>query len=214
MAWDWSYGTATYDERQKAYLGRIEADLRDHMEVAKPKRYAHSLSVARTAEQMALAYGVDAFEARAAGILHDWDKVLSPEEQIAYARRLGVDLGVDSQLVQPLLHGITAARSLPERYPELPATVWQAIERHTIGAADMSELDMVVFVADGIEPIRKDVPAIHNVRQLVERGAPLSEVFWASFSSGVSYVIDTERYLYPGTLDIYNELVLARLRKK
>ena len=214
MAWDWSYGTATYNKQQKAFLWRIEADLRDHMEEAKPKRYAHSLSVARTAEQMALAYGVDAFEARAAGILHDWDKVLSPEEQIAYARRLGVDLGVDSQLVQPLLHGITAARSLPERYPELPATVWQAIERHTIGAADMSELDMVVFVADGIEPIRKDVPAIHNVRQLVEQGAPLSEVFWASFSSGVSYVIDTERYLYPGTLDIYNELVLARLRKK
>ena len=214
MSWKWSYGKAAYDRRERACLECLEAVLRDHMEAVKPKRYAHSLSVARTAEQMALAYGVSPFEARVAGILHDWDKVLSAEEQVAHARVLGVDLGVDIQLVQPLLHGITAARTLPERYPELPAAIWQAIERHTIGAADMSELDMVVFVADGIEPIRKDVPAIHNVRQLVEKSAPLEDVFWASFSSGVAYVIDTERYLYPGTLDIYNELVLARSRRK
>lgn len=214
MGWQWSCGSAAYDKRQKTCLERLEGDLRTHMEAVKPKRFAHSLSVARTAEQMALAYGVSPFEARAAGILHDWDKVLSAQEQINHARRLGVDLGVDAELVQPLLHGITAARTLPERYPELPASVWQAIERHTIGAADMSDLDMVVFVADGIEPIRKDVPAIHRVRHLVEQGAPLSEVFWASFSSGVSYVIETERYLYPGTLDIYNELVLARMRRR
>ena len=214
MGWKWSYGTASYGKAQRACLDVLEADLRAHMEEAKPKRFAHSLSVARTAEQMALAYGVDPFEARAAGILHDWDKVLSADGQIAHARELGISLGVDDALVQPLLHGITAARSLPARYPELPASVWQAIERHTIGAADMTPLDMVVFVADGIEPIRKDVPAIHHVRELVEEGAPLEEVYWSSFSSGVAYVIQTERYLYPGTLDIYNELVLARSRRK
>ncbi len=212
MAWKWSYGTAVYTPAEQATIERLEADLDEHMRLAKPKRYAHSLSVARTAEQMALAYDVSAFEARVAGILHDWDKVLNDEEQIARARELGVDLGVDARLVCPLLHGMTAARALRDRYPELPDAVWQAIDRHTIGAADMTPLDMVVFVADGAEPIRKDVPAIRHVREMIEAHEPLTEVFWSSFSLGVAYVIQTERYLYPGTLDIYNELVLRRAR--
>ena len=78
----------------------------------------------------------------------------------------------------------------------------------------MTPLDMVVFVADGIEPKRRDVPAIHETRVLVDTRAPLEDVYWMSFSRGVSYVIDTERYLYPGTLDIYNELVLRRKNQK
>ena len=208
----WSAPTAkvSYGKGERKLVERLEADLRAHMEAAKPRRYQHSLSVALTAERMAVAYGVDPCQARAAGILHDWDKVLSPTEQIARAQELGVDLGVDPMLVQPLLHGMTAARHLPERYPEPPDRIWQAIDRHTIGHADMTQLDMVVFVADGIEPLRRDVAAIHEVRVLVDEHAPLEDVYWTSFYHGVSYVIDTERYLYPGTLDIYNELALRR----
>lgn len=209
-AWAWKWGKVAYDDAQQGLVQRLERDLKDHMAQAKPKRYAHSLSVARTAEQMAAAYGVDPLKARVAGILHDWDKVLSPDEQVEKARELGIDLGVGLELVQPLLHGITAACTLKASYAELPGDVWQAIERHTIGDAHMSDLDMVVFVADGIEPLRKAVPAIQRVRDMVEAHEPLEEVYWVSFYQGVSYVIDTERYLYPGTLDIYNELALAR----
>ena len=70
----------------------------------------------------------------------------------------------------------------------------------------MSDLDMVLFVADGIEPLRKPYPGIDNIRGLVG-AAPLDEVFWASFAGGIVYVIETRRYLYPGTVDIYNALV-------
>ena len=107
---------------------------------------------------------------------------------------------------------MTAAASLREVYPKLPTEVWQAIARHTLGAADMTPLDMVVFVADGIEPRRKSVPAIVATRTLVEEHAKLDDIYWSSFYQGVAYVVETQRYLYPGTLDIYNELVLARKR--
>lgn len=212
--WSLEVGEPTYGKAERRLVKRLEADLREHMEAAKPQRYLHSLSVAATAEQMALAYGVDPLRARIAGILHDWDKVLSADGQIELAAQLGLDLGVDLTLVQPLLHGMTAARHLPKRYPELSDDIWQAIERHTIGHADMSDLDMIVFVADGIEPKRRDVPAIRATRELVDARAPLDDVYWTSFYHGVSYVIETERYLYPGTLDIYNELALRRRTTK
>ena len=209
-SWAIAVGDPGYSAKERKLIEGLEQDLEQHMRKKKPKRYEHSLSVAHTAEQMALAYGESPLWARVAGILHDWDKVLSPAQQIELAVSLGIDLGVDPTLVQPLFHGMTAARHLPERYPELPQKVWQAIDRHTIGHASMSPLDMILFVADGIEPIRRDVAAIHEVRSMVDERAALKDVYWTSFYHGVSYVIETERYLYPGTLDIYNELALER----
>lgn len=206
------HADTSYSPAQQALLDRLEADLRVRLAPI-PKRLAHSLSVADTAERLASVYDVDPFRARAAGLLHDWDKVLSHDQVIARAVELGLDMGVDLALVQPLLHGIVAARELPSVYPELPPEVFQAIERHTTGARDMSPLDMVIFVADGIEPLRKGSIGIDETRALVGK-APLADVYWNAFVGGVVYVIDGGRYLYPGTLDIYNDHVLNRNEKK
>ncbi len=201
----------TYTKEQLADIARYEADLAAQL-AEKPKRLRHSLSVGLTAERMALAYGVDPYLARVAGILHDWSKA-EPNERLAEeAVRLGISFEVDMGLVGPLLHGMVAARTLPARYPELPSEVFQAIDRHTLGNAHMSELDMVIFVADGIEPFRKAVKPIESQRSHVGK-VSLDDLFWESFADGVSYVIDTRRYLYPGTLDIYNEIALARATK-
>lgn len=201
-----------YGPAQVELLARAERDLRARMSVAKPRRLAHSLSVARTAEELALLYGEDPFEARLAGLLHDWDKVLDGEEQLAEAMRQGIDLGVEPRLVLPLLHGLTAAGRLPRLYPELPESVIRAIRLHTLGSARMTGLDMILFVADGIEPLRKASPGIARVREMLARGASLPELYWESFASGVSFVIETRRYLYPGTIETYNQIVLERAR--
>lgn len=194
-----------YTDGQRKEIAELEHDIKAQL-AEKPKRLAHSLSVARTAEWMAEVYGVDCFEARCAGILHDWVKAETHEAQIEEAKHLGIELDAPLEKCEPLLHGLIAARTLPQRYPELPQSIWQAISRHTTGAADMSDLDMVLFVADGIEPLRRPYPGIDNIRGLVGT-APLDEVFWASFAGGIVYVIETRRYLYPGTVDIYNALV-------
>lgn len=202
-----------YGANRTRYLRRLEADLRSRMAEAKPRRYEHSLSVACCAEAMAVAYGEDPFLARAAGILHDWDKVVPDGELLARAARLGIDLGVDATLVLPLLHGLTAARELPALYPELPPEVFRAIGLHTLGSADMTALDMIVFVADGIEPLRPATPGIQATRDMVAARAPLDEVYWSAFAGGVEYVIKTRRYLYPGTIEVYNALALAHERR-
>lgn len=203
--WNHPKADIAYSREQLDEIAKLERDLSVQL-AAKPKRLAHSLSVARCAEWMAAVYGADPFSARCAGILHDWWKAASADEQIAEAKRLGIDFGVPLEKVQPLLHGLIAARTLPGRYPELPAEIWQAISRHTTAAKDMSCLDMVLFVADGIEPLRRSSPGIDTVRSEVGT-EPLGQVFWDSFSGGIVYVIETERYLYPGTIDIYNALL-------
>lgn len=201
-----------YTDGQRALLERLEVDLSQRL-AAKPGRLAHSLSVARTAERLALAYGVDPFLARAAGTLHDWEKAASTSEQLARAREIGIDLGVEPELVSPLLHGIIAAHDLPARYPELPSAVWHAIAVHTTAAAEMGPLDEVLFVADGIEPLRPGTPGIERCRSLVGR-ASLDDLFWESFVGGITYVLEGGRYLYPGTIDVYNALAARRAAKE
>ena len=126
---------ASYTPEQQVILARLTSDVTEHL-AGKPRRLAHSLSVAKTAERLALTYGVDPFLARAAGLLHDWEKACSASEQLAHARELGIDLGVELELVHSVLHGMIAARVLPSRYPELPPSVWHAVAVHTSASAD------------------------------------------------------------------------------
>lgn len=200
---------ACYTPAQLAYIAKVEADVAVQL-AAKPKRLAHSISVASTAESMALMYGTDPFLARVSGLLHDWDKVVPDDELIERARALELDFeGADYADVKPLLHGCVAARELPERYPELPDEVWHAISVHTTAGYKMSPLDKILFVADGIEPLRPSSEGIEATRALVGR-APLDDVFWNSFVGGIVYVLEGSRHLYEGTIRIYNALAAER----
>ena len=201
-----------YSAAQEVLLARVKSDVTEHLS-SKPRRLAHSLSVARCAEGLAVTYGVDPFLARVAGLLHDWEKACSVSEQLTHAKELGIDMGVELELVHSLLHGRIAAEVLPERYPELPPAVWHAISVHTSACADMSPLDEILFVADGIEPLRPSSPSIERVRSLVGK-ASLDDLFWDSFTGGIVYVIEGGRYLYPRTIEVYNSLSARRHRKK
>ena len=125
------------ESERAALMSRIEDAVRHRMRDRK-RRLAHTLGVADTAERLALEYGADPFLARAAGLLHDWDKVLSDEELTARAASYGVRVDGSLSDCVHLLHGPVAACELPHLFPELDASVFQAVARHTVGAVDMT----------------------------------------------------------------------------
>ncbi len=174
----------------------------------KRKRYQHSLGVAATALELARTYGVDEFDAACAGLVHDWDKVLDDSELVARALHYGVEIDGSPSQAAPLLHGPVAAHELPEIFPQFSKPVFQAVARHTVGATDMSDLDMVVFVADAIEPGRHGSYA-DDLRARVGN-VSLAELFFSCFSGGLVYVLQTGRYLYPTAVDIYNSYAIKQ----
>ena len=191
-------------------VARIEADIEAQLS-AKRKRLKHSRAVAKTAVELADLYGVDRHDALCAGLLHDYAKAYSNDELLEKAAELGLDYGCDLKLVLPILHGPIAARELRGRYPELDEAVFTAIERHTVATCDMSPLDMVIFIADGIEPGRPATPDIERQRAEVGK-VPLEELFLDALSASIGFVIETKRYLWPGALESYNRYVLDRNR--
>lgn len=198
-------GDAGFSSEQRARLERYEAALAEQL-AAKPRRLEHSLSVASCAEELARVYGVDPFKARVAGILHDWCKAYSNEELLELSERYGISLEGPDEHVVGLLHGPLAAAMLPERFAELEADVLAAISRHTLGAPDMSALDAVVFIADAIEPLRPDYPAIARMRGHVGE-LPLERLLLEAMAESIRYVIETRRFLCPEALDGYNALI-------
>lgn len=172
------------------------------------KRYQHSLGVAQTALKLARTYGVDEFDAAAAGLVHDWDKVLDDSELVARALHYGLKIAGSPSAATPLLHGPVAAYELPQLFPEFSQAVFQAVDRHTVGACDMTPLDMVVFVADAIEPNRHGDYAV-ALRDMVGK-VSLDELFFSCFAQGLVYVIQSGRYLYPTAIQIYNHYAQLR----
>lgn len=199
----------TLSDEQIVELEAVRAKLEVRM-VEKPRRYQHSLGVSKTAYEIARAYDVDCFLAALAGLLHDWDKVLDDHELLVRAAQYGVRVAGSPSAAVGLLHGPVASYELPHIFEGIDASVCQAVARHTVGAVDMTPLDMVVFVADAIEPGRHGDYA-ERLRAMVGESS-LEELFFQTFAQGLVYVISGGRYLYPTAIDIYNAYAAKRTR--
>ena len=150
--------------------------------------------------------------ARLAGLLHDWDKGYDDEGIRARAVELGIADQLASYLDMPhLLHGPTAAAALAREFPELPAPLLQAIRLHTTGAVGMSPLDLIVYVADVIEPGRY-CAGVDKLRDMVGK-VELEDLFMATLVYVVGNLIERRKLIHPDTVTVWNYYV-ARARER
>jgi predicted HD superfamily hydrolase involved in NAD metabolism len=123
-------------------------------QIGQEHRYAHSVRVARCGELLAMRHGVDVRKARLAGMLHDLARLYSPERLIAETEARGLPIAPAERERPTLLHARLGAALAREQFGVEDREVLSAIEKHTLGAAEMSPLDCVVYLADSLEPNR------------------------------------------------------------
>ncbi|HEY1866753.1 MAG TPA: bis(5'-nucleosyl)-tetraphosphatase (symmetrical) YqeK [Candidatus Cybelea sp.] len=123
-------------------------------QIGQEHRYAHSVRVARCAEILAMRHGVNARQARIAGMLHDLARLYGAERLIAESQARGFTISAAERDHPTLLHARLGAALARERFGIEDPEVLSAIEKHTLGADEMSPLDCVVFLADSLEPNR------------------------------------------------------------
>ena len=198
------------DALSEAFYAAREDDLRARL---KRRRFEHVQGVAATAAALAETYGADVRKARLAGLLHDWDKDYDDEGIRARARDLGVDARTDPYVVESmprLLHGPTAAAALGRDFPCIPDDVLTSVARHTAAAIGMSDLDMIIYIADAIEPTR-DFDGLGALRDAVG-DVPLEELFMMTFNHILLTLVQRRRRLHPATVEVWNHYV-TRSRK-
>jgi predicted HD superfamily hydrolase involved in NAD metabolism len=132
---------------------RLAREVRD--EIGQSHRYAHVLRVARMAERLARAHGVDPGRARLAAMLHDLARLYPAQRLLRECAERAMPIDAFEESAPIVLHARLGAELARERYGVEDESVLSAIRKHTLADAVMSPLDEVVFLADGLEPGRE-----------------------------------------------------------
>ncbi len=117
-------------------------------------RYEHVVRVARCGDALAQRHGLDAAKARIAGLLHDLARLYPAQRLIEESQARGIPIGAFERAHPTVLHAPLGAALAKELFGVEDRQILSAIEKHTLGAADMSPLDCVVYLADSLEPHR------------------------------------------------------------
>ena len=132
----------------------------------KKERYEHTIGVMYTAASLAMCYGADIQKALTAGLLHDCGKYCPPKEQIELCGKYDIAL-TESELDMPaLIHAKLGAYLAEHKYGISDPEILDAIRYHTTGRPEMTMLEKIIYIADYIEPGRKEAPNLPEVRKL------------------------------------------------
>ena len=129
-----------------------------------PKRVAHVLGCRDAAVALAQHWGADVTDAARAALLHDITKALDGPLQLTLCSEYGIILDEFSQKYPKTLHALTGSLVAQRIFGENREVV-DAICCHTTGKAGMNVLQMILYIADYMEPNR-DFPGVEDLRQL------------------------------------------------
>lgn len=176
-------------------------EMKEIVEGRLPKgRFDHVLRVVDTAKLLAETYDVSKEQAEIAALLHDVAKAMPKEQLRAYIQASEIDQQI-LQFHHELWHAPVGAILAQSQFGIQNEDVLDAIFYHTTGRANMSPLEMVVYVADMIEPGRS-FPGVENLRKAAENS--LQEALRACIGHSVQYLVEQRVPIYPLSFECYN----------
>lgn len=177
------------------------------LETISPKRLAHSLGTEYEAVKLAGRYGVCEKEAALAALLHDCTKHWATEKHLHFCEECNIMLDDSFIKSAKLLHGITAAEFARREF-SVSGSVYTAIRHHTLGRANMSKLEMIIYLADKLEPTReyKDVAEFREIAYKSMERAML-----AVLDMSINKLVREKLFIHPATVDARNYYLGAEL---
>ena len=129
------------------------------------KRFTHTLGVAYTATSLAMKHDCDIKQALMAGLLHDCAKMRSDGSLLRLCQRNGIKMTPYEQTHPQMLHAKAGALIARSKYKVTDSDVLDAIRWHTTGKPGMTDLGKIIYIADFIEPNRKDLDCLPAIRK-------------------------------------------------
>lgn len=199
MTDDVKYSGRYFDGSRTDLLAKIETQL-------KSKRFEHVKRVEQTALHYAKQVQVDAEKASIAGLIHDYAKQRPDQDFIQTIKACQLD----SELLNwgnAVWHGVVGAELIKQELGIYDEDILDAVRYHTTGNAVMTPLAQLIYMADYIEPGR-DFDGVKQARKLMDHDMKEAVAFQTKHT--LSYLIDTNRPVYPQTLSTYNAFVPKR----
>lgn len=179
---------------EKTIAERVQAEMSQ-------ARFQHTQGVVEAAEVLAGRFGVDVEAARTAAWIHDVAREWPTEKLLQYAERVEIPSGF--AVIPNLLHGPIGAAIAHEWFDVGNLDIANAIRYHTTGRVGMSQLEMILCLADGIEAGR-NYPGIDDIRHWAE--LDLTYALAQSFDCTLTYLIKRNEPIFPLTVMARNDL--------
>lgn len=180
----------------------------------KGNRYMHTLGVQYTSVCLAMKYGEDLKKAELAGLLHDCAKQL-PEKKMIELCENHHEIISDMEYSQPfLLHGKAGACLAQDKFDIHDEDILNAIRFHTTGRPAMTLLEKIVFVADYIEPGRKEAKNLEFLRKIAFEDLDLATL--KILEQTLEYLEQTGASVDQRTVvtrDFYKELLRSKVHE-
>ena len=154
--------------------------------VLKKKRLMHTVGVRYTAQAMAMCFDEDMEKAGYAGMLHDCAKYLSDNEMLEACRRYKISITEAEKKKPSLLHAKVGQVFAREVYGITDDSILSAIRWHTTGKPAMSTLEKIIYIADYIEPNRRPLPQMEQIRNMAF--TDLNKTMYMILASTLSYL--------------------------
>ena len=168
------------------------------------KRYIHSLGVADEAKRLAEKYGADSGKAYLAGLLHDCAKGIPTSKQAAECDRRGVLIDEWTRKCPPVVHGFLGAEIAKTEYGITDEAVLNAIKYHTVGAANMTLLEKIIYIADMTE-VNRDFPGVDVLREKVNES--IDGAIKESIKQQLAFNMNKNVTIHPNMICLWNSIV-------
>ena len=163
----------------------------------KKERYDHVQSVADYAVYLAGFHNVDPYSAYIAALCHDCTKYLDTEAgQLDYFEKYNIDVTDEEKRCPKIHHQITGAHFAKNVFKIEDEDILNAIRYHTTGRKNMSKLEMLVCLADSIEPSR-DYEGVEKMREVAK--ISLEKSLYLCFDRLLKYIKQRGLEIHPQT---------------
>ncbi|MDE5768937.1 MAG: bis(5'-nucleosyl)-tetraphosphatase (symmetrical) YqeK [Oscillospiraceae bacterium] len=166
-----------------------------------PKRFRHSCNVARASKLLAQQYGADMEKAYFAGLVHDIYKEMPFEEQYRLITAGNFAPDFAELHSRKLWHGIAGAQFLLDEFHIQDTEILNAVRFHTVGRADMSLLEEIIYMADMISEER-DYKGVEKMRRLAQKN--LDSAMLEALRDAISSVMKKDGLIPVYTIEAYN----------
>ncbi len=193
-----------YEDRFPDYRRLVESKL-------DAERLNHSFGVSRAARKLALKYGANADKAELAGLLHDVMKNAPKEEQRRVIEAGGHKLTAVELANSKVWHAMAGEAFLRCETDIDDEEILSAVRHHTTGAAGMTLLDRIVYIADFISEER-DYPDVETVRRLADESLEKAIIYTTTYT--IRDLAAKGLPIHPDTVDCYNDILINMTEKE
>lgn len=132
------------------------------------KRFEHTLRVEKMAIQLAEIHGGNIYDVSLAALLHDNAKNYSHDKKLRLCSKYDVVLSKAEEANIDLVHSKLGGVLAKEKYHIDNQEIIDAIKYHTTGRPRMTTTEKIIYIADFIEPGRKEFPGMLKARELAQ----------------------------------------------